>query len=91
MGDLNERGEVGESVYGEKADIKLLFGDGTNGDFNAIIMMNPDGSRRPRGELVDAGWQIGHDAFFLFVPLRSTSDVRTQRRHEAYSRKLNSG
>lgn len=45
IGDLNGLGEVGESVYGEKADIKLLFGDGISGDFNAIIMMNEDGSR----------------------------------------------
>jgi hypothetical protein len=40
MGDLNGLG--GESVYGEKADIRLLFGDGINGDFNAIIIMNQD-------------------------------------------------
>lgn len=39
IGDRNGLGEDGESVYGEKADIKLLFGDGINGDFNAIIMM----------------------------------------------------
>lgn len=45
IGDLNGLGEVGESVYGEKADIRLLFGDGINGDFNAIIMMNQHGSR----------------------------------------------
>ena len=45
MGDLNGLGEVGESVYGEKADIRLLFGDGNNGDFNAIIMLNQRGSR----------------------------------------------
>ena len=45
IGDLNGLGEDGESVYGEKADIKLLFGDGSNGDFNAIIMLNQRGSR----------------------------------------------
>ena len=38
-GDLNGLGELGESVYGEKADIRLLFGDGSIGDFNAIIMV----------------------------------------------------
>lgn len=43
IGDLNGLGEVGESVYGGKADIRLLFGDGINGDFNAIIMMNQRG------------------------------------------------
>lgn len=45
IGDLNGLGEDGESVYGEKADIRLLFGDGINGDFNAIIMLNQRGSR----------------------------------------------
>lgn len=38
IGDLKDRGEFGESEYGEKADITLLLGDGNNGDFNAIIM-----------------------------------------------------
>lgn len=38
-GDLNGLGELGESVYGENADIRLLFGDGSIGDFNAIIMV----------------------------------------------------
>lgn len=33
-------GEVGESVYGEKADMSARFGDGgIIGDFNAIIMV----------------------------------------------------
>ena len=45
IGDLNGLGEVGESVYGEKADIRLLFGDGINGDFKAIIMMSQHGTR----------------------------------------------
>lgn len=45
IGDLNGLGEDGESVYGEKADIRLLFGDGINGDCKAIIMMNQHGSR----------------------------------------------
>lgn len=38
-GDRKGLGELGESVYGENADIKLLFGDGNNGDFSAIIMI----------------------------------------------------
>ena len=39
--DRKGRGDVGESVYGENAEMRLLFGfgDGINGDFNAIIMM----------------------------------------------------
>lgn len=41
-GDLNGLGELGESVYGEKADIRLLFGEGSIGDFNAIIMVKKD-------------------------------------------------
>lgn len=41
-GDLNGLGELGESVYGEKADIRLLFGEGSIGDFNAIIMVERD-------------------------------------------------
>lgn len=41
-GDLNGLGELGESVYGEKADIRLLFGEGSIGDFNAIIMVEKD-------------------------------------------------
>lgn len=45
IGDRKGLGDVGESVYGEKADIRLLFGDGINGDFKAIIMLNQRGSR----------------------------------------------
>lgn len=41
-GDLCGLGELGESVYGEKADIRLLFGEGSIGDFNAIIMVKRD-------------------------------------------------
>ena len=37
-GDLNVLGELGESVYGEKADMRLLFGEGSIGDCNAIIV-----------------------------------------------------
>lgn len=37
-GDLNVLGELGESVYGEKADMRLLFGEGNIGDCNAIIV-----------------------------------------------------
>ena len=38
MGDLNGAGDVGESEYGEKADMRLWSGEGSNGDFNAIIV-----------------------------------------------------
>ena len=31
-------GELGESVYGEKADVRPLFGDGSKGDLSAIIL-----------------------------------------------------
>ncbi len=49
MGDWNGRGDDGESVYGEKADIRLLFGEGINdGDCTAIIMMNPAHDDRVR-------------------------------------------
>ena len=36
-GDLNDLGEDGESVYGEKAEWRLVFGEGSSGDFKAII------------------------------------------------------
>lgn len=36
--DLNGAGDDGESVYGEKADIRLVLGEGMRGDFNAIIV-----------------------------------------------------
>lgn len=35
---MNGAGDDGESVYGEKADIRLVFGDGIRGDFRAIII-----------------------------------------------------
>ena len=34
---MNLCGEVGESEYGENADIKDPLGEGSMGDFNAII------------------------------------------------------
>ena len=37
-GDLNGAGDVGESEYGEKADIRERSGEGSIGDFNAIIL-----------------------------------------------------
>lgn len=37
MGDLKGTGEVGDSEYGEKADMRLRSGDGSIGDFKAII------------------------------------------------------
>lgn len=37
MGDPNRCGEVGESEYGLKADMIILFGEGSKGDFNAMI------------------------------------------------------
>lgn len=37
-GDLNGAGEVGESEYGEKADMRERSGDGSRGDFSAIII-----------------------------------------------------
>ena len=40
MGELKGRGELGLSVYGEKADIRPLFGEGIMGDFNAIIAVD---------------------------------------------------
>ncbi len=36
-GDLKGGGDVGESVYGEKADMRPVFGEGIRGDFKAII------------------------------------------------------
>lgn len=38
IGDLNGAGDVGDSEYGEKADMRLRSGDGSIGDFNAIIV-----------------------------------------------------
>ncbi len=38
-GDLKGGGDVGESVYGEKADMRPVFGDGIRGDFKAIIVV----------------------------------------------------
>ena len=40
MGELKGRGELGLSVYGEKADIRPLFGEGIMGDFKAIIAVD---------------------------------------------------
>ena len=40
MGDLKGAGDVGDSEYGEKADMRLRSGDGSIGDFNAIIAGN---------------------------------------------------
>jgi hypothetical protein len=37
IGDLKGGGDVGESVYGEKADMRPVFGEGIRGDFKAII------------------------------------------------------
>lgn len=37
MGDLNGAGDVGDSEYGEKADMRFRSGDGSIGDFNAMI------------------------------------------------------
>ena len=37
MGDLNGAGDVGDSEYGEKADIRLRSGDGSIGDFSAMV------------------------------------------------------
>ena len=37
MGDLYGAGDVGDSEYGEKADMRLRSGDGSIGDFNAMI------------------------------------------------------
>lgn len=37
IGDLKGAGDVGDSEYGEKADMRLRSGDGSIGDFNAII------------------------------------------------------
>lgn len=36
-GDRKGTGDVGESEYGENADMRLRSGDGSIGDFNAII------------------------------------------------------
>ena len=40
IGDLKGAGDVGDSEYGEKADMRLRSGDGSIGDFNAIIAEN---------------------------------------------------
>ena len=37
MGELKGLGELGLSVYGEKADIKPVLGEGIIGDFNAMV------------------------------------------------------
>ena len=37
IGDRKGAGDVGDSEYGEKADMRLRSGDGSIGDFNAII------------------------------------------------------
>ena len=36
MGDLKGAGDVGDSEYGEKADMRLRSGDGSIGDFKAM-------------------------------------------------------
>ena len=40
IGDLNGAGDVGDSEYGEKADMRLRSGEGSIGDFRAIIAQN---------------------------------------------------
>ena len=39
MGDPKRCGEVGESEYGLNADIRLLLGEGSMGDFSAIMVV----------------------------------------------------
>ena len=39
MGDLKGAGDVGESEYGEKADMRERSGDGSIGDFKAIMTL----------------------------------------------------
>lgn len=55
-GDLNGAGDVGDSEYGEKADIKERSGEGSIGDFNAIIIAetqcDPDKSEGSSGQLI---------------------------------------
>ena len=46
IGDLNGAGDEGESEYGEKADIRERSGEGSIGDFNAIIIV--EDPMRPR-------------------------------------------
>ena len=36
---------MGESEYGEKADMRLLFGDASNGDLTAAIIVLRRGER----------------------------------------------
>lgn len=56
MGDLNGAGDVGDSEYGEKADIKERSGEGSIGDFNAIIIAktqcDPNKSEGSPGQLI---------------------------------------
>lgn len=44
-GDRNGAGDVGESEYGENADMRVRSGEGSKGDCNAIIVART--SRRP--------------------------------------------
>ena len=39
IGDLNGAGELGESVYGEKADIMGPVGDGNMGDLATAVIV----------------------------------------------------
>lgn len=47
VGDLNGAGDVGESEYGEKAEMRARSGEGMSGDFKAIIIACSFIARRP--------------------------------------------
>ena len=81
-GELKTGGEVGLSVYGEKADIKPLLGEGNRGDLTAIIAHTKRGTdsiRQVRTRLmqdplfaylydVETGDQVEDDIFPLIDP-----------------------
>ena len=46
MDDLYGAGDVGESEYGEKAEMRARSGDGMSGDFKAIMIARI--ARRPQ-------------------------------------------
>jgi len=58
VGDLNGAGDVGESEYGEKAEMRERSGEDTRGDFKAIIIAKRSG--RPWGSC----WWVGDQLIF---------------------------
>lgn len=81
-GDRNGLGDEGESEYGEKADMRLLFGDGINGDFKAIIMMKSYQSGSLLGAWVSLMDRLSCTQLFLFLSSCFCCGFRDGRRRD---------